>query len=311
MACQPHMVSKEHATQSAELVLNDHVLVNRIWDVQNRRFIDKIQLLSKISTTDYLLLGEIHDNILHHQNQAWIIDNLDTRDRVTGVAFEMIDERQGKLIKNIQFSTSEELIDILNKIEAGWDYTRNYKIVFDSIIKRDFTIYPANLDRETLMSIVMRGNEQLPPKIKSVMEMTPLTDEQVSSVQQEIIKSHCDLLDNTMAAAMVEGQRIRDTAMSVNLFEINADLKLLITGSGHARKDRGIPIYLHSQDSDANVISIAMLEVEKGANVVAQYTERWDSNSLPFDYVWFTARTEREDPCIELKKHFSHKRESK
>ncbi|NIQ15929.1 MAG: hypothetical protein GTO02_16505, partial [Candidatus Dadabacteria bacterium] len=77
-----------------------HVLIDRIWDVQGQKVIDKRQLIERILDADYILLGEIHDNIAHHSNQAWVIDNLAVQNRSTAVAFEMIDNEQGKLIED-------------------------------------------------------------------------------------------------------------------------------------------------------------------------------------------------------------------
>ena len=83
-------------------------------------------------------------------------------------------------------------------------------------------------------------------------------------------------------------------------------MKVLVTGSGHARRDRGVPFYLRAaQVPGEAVLSLAFLEVTEDGRDADAYRQRWDQG-LPFDYVWFTPRFDRDDPCELLKARMGH-----
>lgn len=309
-ACQTLHTETENEKQASALLLQDHKLINKIWDVQAGQFIDRSQLLTSIRQADYVLLGENHDNISHHLNQAWLIENLSKTGHEASVSFEMIDNQQGELISNKNIISSRNLIDILNHIKSSWDYEIYYRILFDKVIQANFKIYPANLSRQTLMDAVMQGNENLTPRHRQILSQTPLPQDQKALLQEDISQSHCGMLDAGMVDQMVEMQRIRDTAMTVSLLNSEADIKVLIAGINHVRKDHGAPLYLLQENKKSVVISVAPVEVESDHNDITSYLKHWQDENLPFDYLWFTARAERstaKEFCAQLKKRFKGK----
>jgi uncharacterized iron-regulated protein len=232
------------------------------------------------------------------------------RNRTGSVAFEMIDNRQGDLITNEDFVSSAALIDKLDYYPSNWQYETYYQVVFDSVIRAGYKIYPANLDRHTLKKTLMHDKKNLSVETRHILSQTRLAPRQYAELQDDIIRSHCGMLDNDTVDSMVKMQRIRDATMAVSLLKSKADLKVLIAGVGHVRKDRGVPLYLYAGEKDISVISVAPLEVEKDHNDIAAYAMHWEGGHLPFDYVWFTARAKRpsdEDYCVELKERFKNK----
>ncbi len=140
---------------------------------------------------------------------------------------------------------------------------------------------------------------------------TPLSEADLSKMQQEIVDSHCGMLDLETASAMVLGQRVRDAVMGAALVDNkHADLAILVAGSGHARKDRGVPVYIKSLDQDAKILSLAWLEVKGGVTAVAAYAKHWQTTDFPFDYVWFGPAPQRLDPCEALRKHMGSRKKS-
>jgi len=294
-----------------ELLLTDHVLAEKIWDVKAKRFVDKQQLTKNIYTSNYVLLGETHDNPVHHKYQAWVIDTLSAKLPNASVAFEMISTTQGKAIEDEKISSSDELIGILNQHEAGWEYERNYKPVFDSVIKAGYTMHPANFDRNTLFDIVKKGEESAPQAIKAVLKKNRVNKKDKAVMAKEIEEAHCGMANVKMISAMMLGQRVRDAVMSLALVNNRKDsAAILIAGSGHVRNDRGVPVYLQKEDASATILTIGFMEVSEDAESVENYAEYWKSNQLPFDYVWFTARVDRPDPCEDMRRHMQKKSEA-
>ena len=296
------------SSDTPKLLLWDHQLVGKIWDVKQKRFIDKATLNTRILDSEYLLVGERHDNFVHHQHQTWVIQQLAKTQLKVSVAFEMIDNYQSARLAKQNITSSDQLIAILNRSKTSWDYEHRYKALFSEALAAGYNIDSANLNSKRLMHTVMQGEDKLPSAYKSMLDKTPLTNELLKALQHEIDQSHCNMLDEKTSDNMVLGQRMRDAIMAHSLLKSRAQVKVLIAGTGHVRSDRAVPLYLRtnleSHTKVSKILTIGLIEVEEGVTDVAAYAELWGSNTLPFDIVWFSPQVKREDACANLKQHF-------
>lgn len=297
-------------SQPFALKYQDHPLVDKIWDVKQQQFIDKGDLLKHALESEYLLLGETHDNIYHHQNQAWILSNLAQKPngKNNAVTFEMIDNVQYEKLKDESLTSSEQLITLLNTEPAGWEYEKYYLPVFHTIIKAGFPIYPGSMGRTEFMNVLRGGEEKLPAHLKQIIDAVPLSEKQTEMLRHEIESSHCGMIHDKMVETMLLGQKVRDAAMSQSLASNKSaatPTMVLVAGSGHVRKDRGVPHYLQQEAGAAKITSIAWLEVVPEAKQIEDYANYWGEGELPFDYVWFTPMADRPDPCEEMKKYMN------
>ena len=303
----PHSVDTVDADG---LLYFDHPLVDRIYQVKSASFIDEERLKKRIVEADYLLLGELHDNRVHHRHQAWVIKQLALAGRDAGIAYEMIYKEQGKRLQGLQINSADQLIEILNQTQTGWDYETQYRPLFVETLAAGYPIVAANLDRKKLMELLKQGEDRLPVEYRRILDNTPFSDAQHSDLLEEINTSHCNLLDAQAGSMMMQGQRIRDAALTQSLLSINEPVKVLITGLGHARNDRGLPIYLENNlETPADIVAIGMIEVDPEVTEPAAYAEFWNRSSLPFDIVIFTPTVDHGDLCGDLEQHFNKKKE--
>ena len=86
-------------------------------------------------------------------------------------------------------------------------------------------------------------------------------------------------------------------AMTTALSSGAATDAVLIAGTGHTRRDRGVPRDLATHDANRPIVSVAFVEVERELKEPKAYAARWHARELPFDFVWFTPRATDEDPC--------------
>ncbi len=284
-----------------ELILQNHPLVDRIVDVQQNKFINRAELIRQILASEYLLLGERHDNSVHHRHQTWVVRQLHQAGHKASVAFEMIDDQQAKLLARHRVASVDQMIGILNLYKTHWNYEQRYKNLFAEVMRAAYPVIPANLNRQRLKQITARGEDSLPKVYRNMLARVPLPEQQVQSLQREIKASHCNMLDDLSASKFVLAQRVRDAVMAHSLTKIHSPVKVLIAGAGHVRKDRGVPLYLGQHDEATRILTIGFTEVEAGANTVTQYAGRWDTDRLPFDIVWFTPQVERHDLCAKFK----------
>jgi uncharacterized iron-regulated protein len=298
------------------LLFSDHPLANKIWDVRGQRFIDRELLIEQAALSEFLLLGETHDNPIHHRDQARMIDGLQSHKRSARLAFEMISRQQGKLIADERYDSVASLIAALKHVPSNWQYEPHYVPLFKSAIQAGFSVRAASLDRENILAIANKGVQAISAPIKTVLDYNVLTHDQEAALRMEIVGSHCGMDHEGMVSAMMLTQRVKDAVMMESLLgdgvtDAKVEIKVLVAGSGHVRKDRGVPKYIMQTRPDAKIVSLAWLEVVAGADEVSDYAQRWDGKTLPFDYVWFTPRVDRPDPCEQFRKHMQLRKTSK
>lgn len=298
------------SSDHSKLILQEHPLVGKIWDIKKKAFVERADLIQAMLASEFILLGERHDNRVHHQYQAWVIKQLRQANNKASVAFEMIDDRQGNLLARHRVKSVDYLIDILNQYKTHWYYEQRYKGLFETVLSAGYPIIPANLNRQRLNNITKQGQAKLPKAYKKMLVPVPFMPEHQKALQQEIKSSHCNMLDDKMAQKMVLSQRVRDAVMAHSLTKIRTPVKVFIAGAGHVRKDRGVPLYLAQYKKGAKILTLGFTEVEAGENDVLAYSRHWGSPSLPFDYVWFTPTVKRKDLCAQFKRHMRKKAQS-
>jgi len=262
-------------------------------------------LYERLADVEYVLIGETHDNTDQHRVQARIVGYLAGLHESGSVSFEMIDDVQEKYLHDRPIPSAQDLIALLQHTNSGWDYNVYYRDLFETVVRGGFKILPANIERDHLVELMQDPAAGLPAGIEQLLDSNPLTPQSTNILRQEIVDSHCGMITTEQAGPMVRGQRIRDAAMAGSLLNSTAGLKILIAGNGHVRTDLGVPTYIHSPGS--MLVSIGLQEVDDGLNKPADYAGDWGSDVLPFDYVWFTARADRVDPCIEFIKAHDNK----
>lgn len=302
-ACAPVRHKEIVYTNPPQLILQNHPLANRIYDVKTGRMITAVQLYQRLAAAKYILVGETHDNTAQHAVETSIIDYLAGLHRPTSVSFEMIDDVQGRLLADKPVKSAAALIALLKRGNSGWEYKIYYKELFEHVIRGGLRILPANLNRAQLLGMMNEHVVPVPAAQKDLMSHTPLSRKNLNEMQQELLDSHCGVLRPAQVRPMIRGQRIRDATMALSLLHSNAQYRVLIAGDGHVRKDLGVPRYIH--DPGARLVSVGVLEVDKDLKRPRDYAQNWGNGQLPFDYVWFTPRAQRKDPCIEFIKNHS------
>jgi uncharacterized iron-regulated protein len=282
----------------------DHPLAGRIWDVRAGRFSDEATLLAELAGARFALLGETHDNADHHLLQARLTRAIGQAGRRPAVAFEMLATEQQPAIDAVlarQPATADAVGKAVHWDESGWPAFAEYRPVFAAALDSGMRIVAANLPRKEIQAVVRRGAEALPVPVRARIDRQgPLSPEAAEAMREEMRESHCGELPESMLAPMVLGQRARDAQMAEALAALGAQGGILIAGAGHARVDRGVPSYL---PDPGKIVSVLLVEVSARRREPAAYAEDFGKGPLPFDWVIFTPRAERPDPCAALRAH--------
>jgi uncharacterized iron-regulated protein len=266
---------------SHTLLLEDHPLAGKIWDTRAGAFVSQQKLFARLPGTPHLVLGETHDNARHHHLQRQVLESLAAAGPRL-LAMEQFDtEHQAALdAARARNADAEALADAGQLDRKGWNWPLYQPLVQFALDNR-WPIAAANLSRAEARRIVAdpssSGLAPAQPALRAVLE-------------QDMVEGHCGRQpDAKRLTGMIEAQRARDARMAEVL--AGRPTSVLIAGSGHARRNVGAPFYLPVAD----VLSIAFIEVEANRRLPQDYPQE-------FDYLWFTPRAVRDDPCKALRK---------
>ena len=289
-----------------------HPLSGRIWDVSSARFIDRQALVTRLARADFLLLGERHDNPDHHLLQAEMLRSLIALGRRPAVGFEMFGLDDASAIANhLAFAPNDAagLGRAVNWNKSGWPDWAMYQPIAETALQAKLRIIATNLPRATTRKMSGDGLAALEPSVRHELGLDrPLSDAMFATMASDIRDSHCGYASEENVKAMVDVQRARDAQMAQSLIAAgDADGAVLVAGAGHVRNDYGVPVHLTAKAAGKQVVSIAFLEVDNQKSEPRNYALA--NGRLPFDYVWFTARVDDENPCEKFKAQFEHLKE--
>jgi len=275
-----------------------------------------IEIWSAIPGGGIVLLGEVHDNPEHHAVRGDILRPrlepvLDVGDLSPAAAFEHIRRNQQPQldafygnVRSGRAPMASELLDALDWKDSGWPPAGTYLPLFDAALKAKMMVVPALPDRERMRTLV-RGNrtgasENELALLKAAEAMpAPLRDALVA----ELGGSHCGAIPPSAFAVMSMAQRFIDAHMAARTLEaaVAHGGAFLLAGNGHVRTDRGVPWYLKRGGPAREVISVMLVEVDDGKADPTAYLPRDPYGHPAADYVLFTPRHERPDPCEKMR----------
>jgi uncharacterized iron-regulated protein len=258
------------------------------------------------------LLGEVHDNPAHHQLRAWMIEGTaDSWNRVgarPAIVFEQIRASQKaaldrfKVLAEAGTGTADELFRLLEWDKSGWPPARIYKPLFEAAVAAKLPIYAGDPPRDRVRDVArgasLAAEEQARFQLEREMPQS-LRD----ALDNELRDSHCGVLPEAALRGMSMAQRYRDAHLADALLSAERQGQaILIAGNGHIRKDRGVPWHLRLRAPTMRVTTYMFLEVEEGKTDPEPYVPRDPEGKPVADWVIFTPRAERGDPCEAMRK---------
>jgi uncharacterized iron-regulated protein len=309
VACASSQASRSPLGESWRSPLErSHPLAGRVYDVRGGRFASWAELEASVASPRFVLLGETHDNADHHLLQARLVRAVAASGRRDAVAFEMLDAGEQAAVDRALARAPRSPDAIAEETrwdKSGWPDFALYRPVFAAALDAGFPIAAVNLTRAQARDVVRRGPEVLDAPVRRLLDKAgPLPEAALQDLRKEMAASHCGALPESMMDPMVLMQRARDVKMAQRTAAA-ADAvgggAVLVAGAGHVRRDRGVPAYLALEAPSAPVLAVGFLEVSADAPEPADYAKDLGVPALPFDWVVFTPRAERQDPCEGLR----------
>ncbi|MBN8285420.1 MAG: ChaN family lipoprotein [Zoogloea sp.] len=254
---------------------------DRIIDVASGREISRTELLAQARQSDFLLLGEIHDNPHHHRRRAELIAGLAPK----AIVAEQLDEGRRTDWAQNPGEALEKRLSAAGFDAAGWQWPL-HEPLFAGLAEARIDVTGANISRDLARRIVREGSPALPARIAAALAANPLSPRAEAALDADLLDNHCGQLPASRVPGMRLAQRARDAAMALGLVALPDRPAILVAGNGHVRADYGVPALLARLRPGARMINIAFEEEGKAIDAGATYTHRWT-----------TPAVHRDDPC--------------
>jgi uncharacterized iron-regulated protein len=295
IACAPRPGMMQTAADGAA-----HPLAGRIWDIRTADWVSMTELERRLTGARYVLLGEVHDNPEHHQLRRDLLAALVREGRRPAIAMEQFDREHQAALQRVQNepAPTPELLKTAGRLDAqGWNWSY-YEPIVRLALDRRLPIVAANLSRSDAFRVSTEGAAAVlgAPDVAAMHLDQPLPDAARLKLEQVIEEGHCGQAPGDILPGMVAAQRARDAVMAHTL-QAHAPA-VLIAGNGHVRRDFGVPHDLAQYAQGDDVRVVGFVEVDDARPAPADYVT---AAAPEYDYMVFTARTPREDPCKTLR----------
>lgn len=266
-------------------------------------------LAAKVDHGAIVMLGEVHDNAAHHEVRATILSHTSPfKGRVTtALVFEQLPANVQPALERLGLSAPGEqapieLDDFKSAVDwqkSGWS-TYKYEPLLNVALGNRLAIYAGDVTRDAIKKVAKEGEAAVPTGERAHLKLdAPLGAKLDDASLTDIEAAHCGMMPKEAFGGMAFAQRYRDASLADALLKA-ADKHgsaILIAGNEHVRTDRGVPWYIRQRAPDKKVVSVMLLEVEDGKIDPEAYVPRGPDGNPAADYIVFTPRAERSDPC--------------
>ncbi|MEO1207027.1 MAG: ChaN family lipoprotein [Pseudomonadota bacterium] len=311
--------------------LRDHPLVGKIYDPTSGAFVSADALAKALALARFPLLGEIHDNPDHHLWQAWGIRAIsklrgsrivEGAPQIDMIAMEMlsvdqyegIDKFYGRNARVPRVRKPRAFGRIVKWKESGWPDFKIYEPIIAQAQYEQIVVAPASPTREANRGVSQKGLEGYlgAGEVSRLALIDGLPANRQDALLQEIEDSHCGLMPKQHFPRMADVQRYRDAVMADALLSPgNEKGAILIAGNGHVRRDRGVAVYLEARGAATqSIVAVGKVEVVDDEVDPSAYTVKTEDGTPLYDFVVFTPRVDREDPCVRMKAMFERIKKS-
>ena len=300
-------LSLAQATELPQLDLESHPLAGRAFDLRRGVESSPRDVLDRAAGARIVLLGETHDNPVHHELQARVLAGMAARGRQPRVAWEMIDASQADALAACLAECRDwprELPAAIDWAETGWPDWSLYRPIANVAAQHELDMVAANLSSQELRLLAGPPSEAATQLSDALGIAKSLSAPVREGLTEALTESHCGLpIPPERLEAMIRVQRGRDRRMrDALLAPPPPDGGVLIAGRGHARLDWGVGMDLATELGPNELLSIGFVEVDAECRTFDACLESaaMPRGTAPWDIVWFTPRAEREDPCEQL-----------
>ncbi|MFI4932869.1 MAG: ChaN family lipoprotein [Burkholderiales bacterium] len=247
---------------------------------------------ARLSGSSLVLLGEVHDNPLHHRLRAAVLRQALEDGWRPAVVMEQFDLDRQADIDRARAERPDDAQHVITQAggAAGWHWS-DYQAFVALALQYQLPLLAGNLPRNTANRLArddyttVLGAERV-----RTWCLADAPDAAWQAAQErEIDVGHCGALPQRLWPALARGQFARDAAMAHLLSLHVPGGAVLLAGNGHVRRDLGVPRWLQRQGTPATLV-VGFIERDTPPPAAGAY-----------DAVVITEPAARDDPCDAFK----------
>jgi len=251
------------------------------------------ELLNRMARSEFVLLGELHDNPIHHQVRGSLIRAAGSR---PAVVFEQFQASSGPIPLPGADQAREAWLDANGFDRTGWRWPLHQPVV-EAAIANARSLWGSGISRDQLRAVVRGGDAAAPEDLRRLMEGAPLTAPARAAIDSDLVAGHCGQLPESMIPGMRSAQVVRDASMTRALLSAaDGGAAWLIAGNGHVRADVAVPRLLTVAAPGKRLLVVGLLERRKDGSL----PDRTEQGR--YDLVIITPAAERADPCASMRR---------
>ncbi len=310
----PHLSHADEAKSTNREILDANALPpapGLIFDVQAGEYILFDEVVRRLMDRKYILIGEKHDNPIHHHHQAQLIATLSQADqRHRAVIWEMFTrDQQASLDQNWQELPASDLGPALDWDNRGWPSWHDYAPIAQAAKDNNLPMIAGNLPEEVLRPMISDGVSALPDDLAQKLALPEIPKDILERFNVEIAEGHCNMLPESMLGGFSTVQFARDASLARAMFDAseveNTQGAFLIAGAMHVRNSIAVPWHLQRFDADLDdqdIAVISLIEADDPGDTpssISDYAMRFGAID-DIDFMWFTNDIVRGDPCTDM-----------
>ena len=251
-------------------------------------------LLRRVGSADFVLLGEVHDNPFAMAVRASLLRAFASRH--PAVVFEQFAASEAAIAPPAAGESLTVWLDRNGFDRRGWRWPMHEPVV-TAALAVGRSLWGSNMSRAQLTPVVMSGAAGAPEPLRELIARAPMDSATRAVLDTEIVVGHCRQLPETMVPGMIAAQEVRDAAMThALLMAATGGPAWLIAGNGHVRRDIAVPRILTRVAPGKRLLVVGLVEREEDGTAPKADERR------SYDLVIITPRTERPDPCAQLRR---------
>lgn len=214
-------------------------------------------VLDALPQVDVVVLGEVHDNPVHHVHQARAVRALQPK----ALVFEMLQPDQVAALPD-DLSDAAAVARATEWEARGWPDFAMYHPIF--MAAPDARIYAGDVPRSVVRMAIRDGAAAAFGQDAALFGLTEPFEAAVQAEQElAMLASHCYVMPKEALPGMVEAQRLRDAvlaAATLTALRETGGPVAVITGVEHARSDIGVPALIRMASPAITVLSVGQME---------------------------------------------------
>lgn len=211
----------------------------------------------------YVFVGESHDKLSDHENQARVIEALVRAGRNVVVGFEMFTRPNQSSLAPLttQKWTLEEFAE-----KSSWktDWNMDFKLyrpIFSVVRQNRLPMVALNIPRDWVRTVGRGGVKAMTPDMLSQMPPLDVSNADHRTTFDSMMGGHSGSMDNTYAAMVMWDTAMADSALKAMRWRNENSVMVIIAGFGHNAYNTGIGLRVRQQTANKqqvlNVIPVS------------------------------------------------------